>query len=119
VINRPTIQQELNNNNNNNNEQQETTTFGLMSIRNETNLKASRNITLMVIFQCVLYTFGMCPYLIAYILGYVLEQTPDLEIFTDISYGILYISHGSTLFIYISFNKYFRQVLNGYFNFIK
>jgi len=113
VINRSTIQPGLNNNTNNN-EQQETTTFGLMSIRNDTNIKASRNITLMVIFQCVLYTFGMCPYLIAYILGYVLEQTPDLEI-----YGILYISHGSTLFIYISFNKYFRQVLNGYFNFIK
>ena len=91
---------------------------GLMSIRNDCDIRASRNLTSMVIFQCFLYTFGMFPYLIAYILGYVLEQTANLEMFTDITYGILYVSHGSTLFVYVSFNKLFRQVLLDYLNFV-
>lgn len=84
-------------------------------IKSENNLKASRNITLMVIFQCVLYTFGMCPYLIGYILSYVLESTAELKMYNNISYGILFFSHGSTLFIYLAFNKLFRQVLVSFF----
>ena len=80
------------------------------SIKNKQN-KSSRNITLMVIFQCVLNTFGMCPYFISYILSFFIQATPGLEIFTNISYGILYLSHGLTLFINLAFNKLFAQVL--------
>ena len=57
----------------------------------------------------------MIPYLISYILSYILESTPQLEMYNDISYGILFISHGSTLFIYFTCNKLFRSVLLGYF----
>ena len=80
------------------------------SIKNKQN-KSSRNITLMVIFQCVLNTFGMCPYIISYCLSFFIQATPELEIFTNISHGILYLSHGLTLFINLAFNKLFAQVL--------
>ncbi len=63
---------------------------------------------------------GMSPYLITYILRYVLGQsTPLLNMITNISFGILYISHGTTLFIYLSCNKLLRKVLIEYFSYFK
>jgi hypothetical protein len=87
-------------------------------IKDKNKIGSSRSITLMVIFQCILYTLGMFPYLIANILSYILQSTSELTLFTNISYGFLYVSHGSTLFIYLTFNKQFRQVLFGYLQYI-
>jgi hypothetical protein len=61
----------------------------------------------------------MIPYLLSDILSYLLETTPHLKIFNDFSYGIIFISHGSTLFIYFRFNKLFRSVLIEYFKIFK
>ena len=62
----------------------------------------------------------MSPYLISYILGYTLGvSSPGLDMFTNIAFCILYISHGTTLFIYFACNKLFRQVLIGYLKFFK
>lgn len=63
----------------------------------------------------------MIPYLVSYVLRFVLVLTPELDMYNNFSSGILYIAHGSTLFIYLAFNKLFRRVLIGYlcFKFIK
>ncbi len=57
----------------------------------------------------------MIPYLISYILSFLLESTPQLNTFNNISVGILFLSHGSSIFIYFAFNKLFRSVLLKYF----
>jgi hypothetical protein len=59
----------------------------------------------------------MIPYLLSVILSYLLETTPHQQIFSDFSYGIIFISHGLTFFIYFGFNKLFRSVLIEYFEF--
>ncbi len=56
----------------------------------------------------------MVPYMISYILYYALEWTPELTLFSNISSGIQFMAHGSTLFIYFTFNKLFRSVLLEY-----
>ena len=62
----------------------------------------------------------MSPYLITYILGYTLGvSTPQFDMITNISFGILFISHGTTFFIYFACNKLFREVLIGYISYLK
>jgi hypothetical protein len=61
----------------------------------------------------------MCPYVVAFILRFVLNSSPGLSIYFTISLGIMWISHGLTLFVYITFNKVFKQVLFGYIKNIK
>ena len=106
--------------------------------KNENNLKASRNITLMIIFQCVLSTIGNFflliliqifyqllitfligygPFMLSYIFSFVLTTTPQLQMFSNICFGIIYLSHSLTLFVYFTFNKLFRKVLIGYLHF--
>jgi hypothetical protein len=88
-----------------------------MSIRSKNKIKSSRNITSMVMFQCFLNIFGMGPYLISNILSNVLVSTQAFQLYTNISIGILLFSHGLTLFVYLNFNKIFREIFIGYFNF--
>ena len=52
--------------------------------------------------------------MISYILYYALEWTPELTLFSNISSGIQFMAHGSTFFIYFTFNKLFRNVLLKY-----
>ncbi len=59
----------------------------------------------------------MLPFLVYYILSFILASSPQLSMYNNVTRGILYISHGTSLFIYIAFNKLFRQVLLGYFKF--
>ena len=48
-----------------------------------------------------------------------MECTPELTLFSNISSGIQFMAHGSTLFIYFTFNKLFRSVLCEYLKKIK
>ena len=57
----------------------------------------------------------MVPYLLSYILSFLLEKTPQLEIYNESSYLILFVSHSLSIFIYFRFNKLFRKILVGYF----
>ncbi len=59
----------------------------------------------------------MLPYMIYYILSFILAPSPQLSMYNNVTRGILYISHGTSLFIYIAFNKLFRQILLGYLKF--
>lgn len=72
--------------------------------------RSNRDITLIVLFQCILYTFGMCPYLISNVLNFIFNSTPELVIYQNISTSILFIFHGSTLFIYLTFNRQFSSL---------
>jgi hypothetical protein len=105
--------------------------------KNENNLKASRNLTLMIIFQCVLSTIGNFyflnkyflnfyyfffksgygPFMLSYIFSFVLTTTPQLQMYSNICFGIIYLSHGLTFFVYFTFNKLFRKILIGYLHF--
>lgn len=74
-------------------------------------MNASKNITLMVISSSVLNFIGTVPFLIYYITGLFLHSSNQLEIFGDISKGLLMIANGSIIFIYYNCNKLFRQNL--------
>ena len=50
----------------------------------------------------------------SYILSFIFDATPQLDMLNSITTGILYISHGSSFFIYLAFNKCFRKVLFEY-----
>lgn len=100
--------------------------------------KASRNITIMVMFECGLSTLGIffnfeinnnsfffkwniyigiCPYAVAFILSNVQPATDALYTYGVTSSGILFFTHGLNLFVYLAFNKIFREVLYGYLKF--
>jgi len=102
------------------------------------NSKASRNITLMVMFECALRTIGIffnieinnnsfffkwnifigiCPYAVAFTLSNIQPATDSLYTFGVTSSGILFFAHSVYLFVYLAFNKIFREVLYGYFKF--
>ena len=79
--------------------------------------KASRNITLMVVWTCFLYVFGTAPYTLAYISSYLMEYNQNLYSYTIFSLGMLFLAHGVNFFVYFSFNTIFRSVFFGYFKF--
>jgi len=83
----------------------------------------------MVIFQCFLYIFGilfecvieiigMFPHMIYYILNFLLAPSSQLAMVNNVTRGVLYISHGTTFFIHIYFNRMFRKVLIRYLKLI-
>lgn len=59
----------------------------------------------------------MIPYSVSYIMSFLVSSSLELTIPNDFSYGIQFLAHGSTLFIYLKFNKLFRQVLVDYIHF--
>ena len=77
--------------------------------QNEEKIKTSRNLTLIVIFTCMIYLVFLTPYLIAGIIKFI---SPT---FYDISVILLAISHGINFFVYLKFNKLFRKTLINYF----
>ena len=79
--------------------------------QNKEKLRASRNLTLIVLCKCVIYLICLTPYLIAYIIRYVSSELRLFQIFSEI---LLDISHRINFFIYLKFNKLFRRTLNIY-----
>lgn len=76
--------------------------------------KASRNMTLMVIWTIALYIFGALPRNIYIIVKYSLASSSRFYTFSLITFLILIFSHGVTIFIYYSHNKMFRKILIEY-----
>lgn len=84
-------------------------------VRNNTNSK-NRKINLMVVWTSVLYFVLMTPYNLSYILRKIINpSTTWLTWFNLISNFLLFLAHGSTFFIYYSFNNLFRKILILYF----
>lgn len=73
----------------------------------------------MVISLCVLDLLGTVPYLIYNMIGILLNISNELEIFGDLSEGLLMVAAGSKIFIYYNFNKLFRQNFSSLFRFKK
>lgn len=76
--------------------------------------KAIKSITLIVIWTCLLYLLGMAPFLVSYILGFILQPSTGFTTYMTITSCILILSHGLTFFIYYKFNSLFRKVLISY-----
>ncbi len=78
-------------------------------------LRASKNITLMVVWTMHIYIFGNIPYTLAYVFGLLFTQYSEkLHMFTTVSKGLLFLAHGVNFFIYFSFNTMYRDVFFGY-----
>jgi hypothetical protein len=56
----------------------------------------------------------MVPYLMSNILSYSLVSTKEFQLYSNISLGILFFSHGLTLIVYLAFNKIFREIFIEY-----
>jgi len=56
----------------------------------------------------------MVPYLISNILSYLLDSTQAFQTYSNISIGFLLLSHGLTFFVYLTFNKMFKQIFIKY-----
>lgn len=80
--------------------------------------KASRNITLMVVWTCFLYIFGTAPYALCYIGSFIIPNSYELILFTNLSLGMLFLSHGVNIFVYFSYNNLFRDVFFSCFRHI-
>jgi hypothetical protein len=78
-------------------------------------MKASRNITIMVITVSLLYSIGSALYTSQYILNQaVLKKTPALIIYTSIAIGVNRLTRALTIFVYLKFNKIFRNTFYNY-----
>lgn len=82
---------------------------------NNENKKATRNMTRMAILTSFMNVVGTCPYTILYILQ---NAGASVRISNDVNnviYILLFGYPGLNIFIYILYNKLYRDVLVGYF----
>lgn len=77
-------------------------------------MKASRNITLMVLWTCVIYFMFMTPYNLSYILRLILVTSPELTLYNLVCSVLLTVAHGATFFVYLFYNNLFRKILVSY-----
>ena len=84
-------------------------------IQTKTKLKASKNITLMVIWTSAIYVIGNIPQTVAYVMSLIIGISYQYSLNYNISIGFFFFIHGINIFIYIRFNKLFRKILIGYF----
>ena len=83
----------------------------------KSDIKPSRNVSLMVIFICFLNFMGNVAYSISYI--FQLSHAKDLiKLIYFFSVIILFIFQGIFIFVYFTFNNLFRKVFMEYFNLI-
>ncbi len=78
-------------------------------------LKKSRRITIMIIGTLFITIVGSLPKNIYVIYKYSTESSTRIYNFSLISFLILNFACGLNFFIYVLFNKKFRQILIGYF----
>lgn len=76
--------------------------------------KANRNITIMLLSTSALYITGTMPYMIFLILRY-LSTVRIPFMFISLVYIFLMLLIGLKVFVYYTCNKFYREVLNGYF----
>lgn len=81
-------------------------------------MKASRKLTLMVVWVGVIFLLGNVPYLVGYILRKIFPSNDLLNFVSDITRIFMALSNGSNLFIYFYFNNLFRKILIHYVSFI-
>ena len=82
-------------------------------LRDYSELKVSRKMTLMVIWTCVLYIIGCLPRNIYIIVKYI-ESSKRHHLFSLITLLILLLSNGLPFFIYYLYNNIFRKILKEY-----
>ncbi len=92
-------------------EQQKTS---MKMLKDNAALKASKNITLMVVWTMNIYIFGNIPYTLAYVFGFFFEYSEKLHMFTTVSKALLFLAHGVNFFIYFAFNTIYRDVFFCY-----
>jgi hypothetical protein len=86
-----------------------------LSLNDFAEIKYSRNMTLMVIWTCVIYIIGGLPRNVYIIIKY-LREASRYYTFSLITFFILIYSNGFSIFVYYLFNNIFRQILDRYFN---
>ena len=77
--------------------------------------EASKNITLMVIWSSTLFMLGNLPFTIEYSLRLILTHDFNYNYLFNITFDILYLIHSLNIFIYLKFNKLYRNIFVSYF----
>lgn len=86
----------------------------IQSVTDFQDMRAKRNITLMVFWICALNFLGHLPRHIYIILKNLIVMSPILFRFNVFTFAILNLAQGMSFFINYSFNNMFRQTLIGY-----
>lgn len=86
----------------------------IQSVTDFQDIRAKRNITLMVFWICALNFLGHLPRHIYIILKYSIVMSPILFRFNVLTFAILNLAQGMSFFINYSFNNMFRQTLIEY-----
>ena len=84
-----------------------------LDLNNFAEIKYSRNMTLMVIWTCVIYIIGGLPRNVYIMIKYIMEASRYYT-FSLITFSILIYSNGFSIFIYYLYNNMFKQILNDY-----
>jgi hypothetical protein len=84
-----------------------------LDLNNFAEIKYSRNMTLMVIWTCVIYIIGGLPRTVYIMIKYIMEASRYYT-FSLITFSILIYSNGFSIFIYYLYNNMFKQILNDY-----
>ena len=83
-------------------------------------LKASRNLTKVLIWMNIFYLFGTVPRIILFIFSEVYKAFhPILDLLYSIANILSMLMRGSYIVVYYRFNKVFRKTLNQYLSEIK
>jgi hypothetical protein len=87
----------------------------ISNVKDLNELKKSRRITIMIIGTLFITIFGSLPKNVYVIYKYSTDSTLRIYNFSLISFLILNFASGLNFFIYVLFNKKFRQILVSYF----
>lgn len=72
--------------------------------------------TLIVVWVNILFLLGTLPYLLVFMLKYLIKNSFELTLAFSIANISIMLSHGANIFIYFHFNNMFRQILISYFS---
>ncbi len=88
-----------------------------IKVKVHSELKANKNITMMVMGSSALYLFGNTPFLVINSLhfGKGFSMNSTVQLLEKITRFIIHFSRGSNFFVYFFFNKIFREIFFSYF----
>lgn len=90
-------------------------TLDVSAKKGSPNQTMSLGINLMIISISFVFIFGTLPYVVQYMLSFVMPISYGVRAFAEVCLSIM---HGIGIFIFYAFNANFRQTLNSYFKII-
>jgi hypothetical protein len=90
-----------------------------MSNDTDADLKANKNITLMIVLTMSVSVLFLLPRNIYIILRYSAKEPKTNYLFSYITLSLVLFSYGLNMLIYVFFNKLFRKILFDYFKWNK